>query len=123
MSSKEYNREYHLKRYHKLKAEAIIKLGSKCCKCNSTSDLQIDHIDPKTKNFPISKLWGISKDKFWEEISKCQLLCHKCHIQKTFTNGDGGKFFVKCGTYSGYRYGCRCILCKEAEKKQRLNWK
>jgi hypothetical protein len=24
-----------------------------------------------------------SEDFFWNEVSKCQLLCHPCHLEKT----------------------------------------
>jgi 5-methylcytosine-specific restriction endonuclease McrA len=53
----------------------------KCVKCDSTEDLQLDHIDPKTK---IShRIWSWSKKRREEELKKCQPLCKKCHTDKS----------------------------------------
>lgn len=62
-------RKYMLARYHKRRAEAIRKLGGKCVKCGSEENLEIDHIDPTTKSFEISKLWNVSKEVFDAEPS------------------------------------------------------
>lgn len=122
--NKEYNRKYHLKRYHKRRKEVISRLGGKCVKCGSIENLEIDHIDPDTKVFNLGKLWSPSKEIFELELAKCQLLCKDCHINKTFSEGDGGRFWCRHGTYSMYRhYKCRCEECRTAERKQRLRWK
>ena len=49
-SSNSYMKNYMLARYHKRMSEAKNKLGGKCFKCNSIEDLQLDHINPQTKN-------------------------------------------------------------------------
>ena len=104
-----YMKEYMLKRYHTRRAEAIQKLGGSC-QCGVTNDLQFDHIDRNTKSFTIAKLSSVNDKAFWEEISKCQLLCHECHQKKTLT--DLGQVSAKTthGTLSSYRY-CRCQTC------------
>ena len=59
------------------------KLGGKCVQCGSTKALEFDHIDPKTKSFNISAGYNKPKEILEKELSKCQLLCNKCHIEKS----------------------------------------
>jgi len=59
------------------------KLGGKCVECGSTKALEFDHIDPKTKSFNISAGYNKPKEVLEKELSKCQLLCNKCHIEKS----------------------------------------
>jgi hypothetical protein len=61
----------------------IEKLGGKCVECGCTETLQFDHIDPSTKSFNISAGYLKPKEVLEEELSKCQLLCNKCHIEKS----------------------------------------
>lgn len=53
----------------------------KCAKCGSTKDLQLDHINPETKI--TNRIWSWSKNRREEELKKCQVLCKKCHKEKT----------------------------------------
>ena len=72
------------KRYHARVDEAKRFLGGKCVKCGSKEDLQIDHIEPQLKKFTLTSLsWSCPLPKFYEELSKCQLLCYPCHKIKT----------------------------------------
>jgi hypothetical protein len=59
------------------------KMGGKCVQCGSTKALEFDHINPKTKSFNISAGYNKPKEILEKELSKCQLLCNKCHIEKT----------------------------------------
>jgi hypothetical protein len=61
----------------------IEKLGGKCVECGCTETLEFDHIDPPTKSFNISTGYHKPKEVLEEELSKCQLLCNKCHIEKS----------------------------------------
>ena len=61
----------------------IEKLGGKCIECGNTEALEFDHIDPSTKSFNISAGYHKPKEVLEEELSKCQLLCNKCHIEKS----------------------------------------
>ena len=106
-------KEYMFKRYHKRRLEAIKLLGGKCVKCESTKDLQFDHIDPTTKSFTIAKQSSIAEYKFWLEIKKCQLLCQECHTKKTLNDLNRVSAKTTHGTLSSYRY-CKCNLCKAA---------
>jgi 5-methylcytosine-specific restriction endonuclease McrA len=56
-------------------------LGSQCVECGSTSNLEIDHINPSLKENRISPLaQGLSKTLNDDNL---QLLCHECHSKKS----------------------------------------
>ena len=61
----------------------IEKLGGKCVECGCTETLEFDHIDPSTKSFNIATGYTKPKEVLLEEVAKCQLLCNKCHIEKS----------------------------------------
>lgn len=84
----EYMNQYMQKRYWKRRNWAIKVLGKTCAFCDSDEELELDHIDPKTKDFYITKLWNKPIAIFEAEVMKCQLLCSTCHAEKTFLNGD-----------------------------------
>lgn len=109
-----YMREYHIKRYYSLRNGAIVKLGGECILCGGKEGLQLDHIDPKSKEIDISKMLNVSLERFWKEVSKCQLLCKACHAKKTVL--ERGQKIAKGthGTLSSYRY-CKCDICKKAK--------
>jgi 5-methylcytosine-specific restriction endonuclease McrA len=97
---KEYRREhseerkvYFKKRYYEALLESIEKLGGECVKCGATERLQFDHIHPENKSFEITKklLMG-DREKFQEELDKCQLLCYNCHLEKTKQSYLNGEF-------------------------------
>ena len=117
-----YMKEYMLERYKKRRATALERLGNKSVRCDATDNLELDHIDPKTKSFSISKFSSIAEDKFWLEVEKCQLLCKSCHTLKTIN--DLGRQNAKeiHGTVSSYRY-CKCDPCREAWNKFSREWK
>jgi len=54
--------------------------------------LQLDHVDPSTKDPLMKSKRGLnykwSKDRIKKELSKCQVLCANCHSIKTFEEGD-----------------------------------
>ena len=80
---REYHRDYAKKWYHARRAEYVSLLGGKCAECGTTEKLQFDHKDRKTKKFAIGKLFTKSQAVVAEEITKCQLLCFPCHIEKS----------------------------------------
>jgi len=61
----------------------IEKMGGKCVECGCTETLEFDHIDPSTKSFNIAAGYSKPKEVLLAEVAKCQLLCNKCHIEKT----------------------------------------
>ena len=87
-------------------------MGGRCAMCGSIEKLEFDHVNRENKSFDISQKLNICLDKILLELEKCQLLCRKCHIEKTRKDLNWG---VGHGTYTWYKYrDCRCNLCKRA---------
>lgn len=98
-------------------------LGGACSKCGGNEDLEIDHIDPSKKSFPISKMWSVNEELFLEEAKKCQLLCHEHHVEKTISD-RGFNSSKDHGTYACYRHGgCRCEECRVAARIANRKWR
>lgn len=80
-----------------------------CKKCGSDQDLEVDHIDPKTKIN--HKVWTWKESKRNLELAKCQVLCWECHKDKTIneqkTNKHGLRMYEK--------WNCRCSICKKSK--------
>jgi hypothetical protein len=113
MSTNEYMAAYMANRYNQRRTHYIMKMGGKCVTCGSEHGLEFDHIDPDSKSFDIGKrMAGMAIPRLEAELAKCQLLCEKCHADKTIL--DHGKQPWRHGTLSGYNY-CRCDLCKTAK--------
>lgn len=73
------------------KLEAIHHLGNKCLKCGISyhhSVYDFHHVDQSEKEYLISDVINLSKEKFWAEIDKCQLLCANCHRLEHYNNAD-----------------------------------
>ena len=73
----------------------IERLGGKCLHCGTTRNLQFDHIIPADKTFTIAA--GLTKSlvELYEEVDKCQLLCGKCHLEKTKQDWLSGAIEIK----------------------------
>jgi hypothetical protein len=112
MASNQWHKEYRIKR----RQEFIELLGGKCIKCNSTEDLEFDHIDPETKLFSIGNIWWKSYTILLEEVKKCQLLCYDCHKEKTIKERSLPEDRpIKHGTLTAYTSRkCRCTECRKA---------
>lgn len=76
-------RSYMAQRYVVRMAAATEYLGGCCVDCGSTKRLEFDHVDPQTKEFPVTKACTIAEDRFWAEVAKCVLRCNRCHKKKT----------------------------------------
>lgn len=113
-----YMREYMLKRYHERRAESLRILGGKCIQCGVTEELEIDHIDPKTKTFETGKVWSFSKERWLKELEKCQLLCKKHHKEKTILQTS-----VPHGGGLTGKKSCYCPLCGPLKSKYNVKWK
>ena len=73
------------KRRYKLKMMSIEYKGNKCQICGYNKyygALQFHHIDPKSKEFQLSK-GGLTRswDRIKKELDKCILLCANCHAE------------------------------------------
>ena len=111
-----YMSKYMKDRYRQRRKEAVELLGSSCavCGCDKEGELDIDHKCPMDKKYDGARMTMISHDKFLDELSRCQILCKKCHAQKT--TKELGRTVARDthGTLSSYRY-CKCPLCKKAK--------
>ena len=97
-SFKEKKRKRDLEYYHKTKkiriakqiekrkellTEAKLSLGGKCVWCGSTENLEFDHIDDSKKEHNVGNAVRNTREVFWNEVGKCQLLCVSCHNKRT----------------------------------------
>lgn len=112
--SKEKHREYELERYHRLRKEAVFRLGGQCVKCGSEIDLDFDHVVDKA--FDIAKLIQGKPEKLTAELEKCQLLCVTHHREKH-------KSKAPCGTDAKYNAGCGCVDCKRAHAEYQRKYR
>lgn len=104
-AKREYDRRWKAKRRADFFADKV------CVRCGSITQLQLDHIDPKTKT--AHNIWSWAESRRLAEIEKCQVLCHFCHVQKTWT--EDGRHRVEHGTDTMYgKHHCRCEPCKLA---------
>ena len=109
---REYMRRYQQK--WKAARRAAYFAGKCCVRCGSTERLELDHIDPSTRDsalkaFHTADFWSWSMKRIEAEIAKCQVLCRKCHEAKTMVDlGQTGH------SRRGYDKGCRCVVCVEA---------
>lgn len=117
-SQKEYQRSYQLARYRSLMQEARERLGSRCVICGTTENLEIDHIDPSTKLFTFGGKRP-SREVWEAELTKCQLLCHDHHLEKTSLE----QRIETHGTWGPYKRGCRCEECIALVRKYYREYK
>ncbi len=78
---KEAKNAYQQDWYKQNRLNWIKSQGNKCVKCDSTENLEVDHIDPHLK--VDHRVYSWSKKRRDIELSKCQVLCKKCHLNKT----------------------------------------
>ena len=109
---KEKQREYQRLWSANRRKEWFDANGS-CRKCGSSEGLELDHVDPSKK--VTHKVWSWTESKRIEELDKCQVLCNKCHKDKTSEQRPEAPH----GNDVMYRSGCRCKECYEW--KQRTN--
>lgn len=81
-----------------------------CVRCGSWEDLEVDHTD-RTKKVA-HNVWSWSPARREAELAKCQILCHPCHVEKTWKEDFLPR---QHGTDAMYGKGkCRCLPCREA---------
>lgn len=119
MQSYEYRKDYYEKRIKFYKEY----LGNKCVMCGTHDNLEFDHKIAKDKLFVITSRHDAKWEIMKPELDKCQLLCSKCHIVKSQTEGDT-KAAASHGSLGMYRhYKCRCTECKTAWNAYCKEWK
>jgi hypothetical protein len=104
MSSLEYQRLYHRRRYADRVAEMKSFLGGKCVVCGAMNGLEIHHKDPKEKVFVLTSIYSHPWQKIVAELGKCELRCEPHHQDRHSTEH---------GRIRMYKNGCRCDLCVE----------
>ena len=115
-SDKRQQREFQRKRVAAKRAAWVKKFGGRCKRCDSTEELQFDHIDAKKK--VSHRIWSWSDRRISAEIVKCQLLCRVCHQKKTNEEMGRGKHGA-----AGYKHGCRCDACTTAQRERIYAWR
>lgn len=106
------------RRNEKRRQLAFNVLGRRCVRCGSTDKLEFDHKNPAKKKNKLSRFWSAPKDEFIKELLKCQVLCAKCHVEKT--NEDRKVVPKRHGTPTMYqKEGCRCKKCKLAMSQRK----
>jgi len=122
-SNNDYMRRYMTERYHRRRSVWIQKLGGICVSCSTKKNLEFDHIKAKDKSFDVAKaLSGWSEKRLEIEMVKCQLLCSRCHLRKSYASGDILPTAKDHGTLAMYRY-CKCNQCRAANAKYKRDWK
>jgi len=121
----DYMRGYMRDRYHNKRQSIIDRLGGECSRCGTKSGpWHLDHIDKKKKTMRASDLHSVNDQKFEEEVKNLQLLCEKCHREKTKESWDYSTPKPRHGTYWMYRrHGCRCPKCVKAYKEKQKEWR
>ncbi len=67
-----------------------------CIDCRSTENLQLDHVDPKTKVRKFDHaIWSRSWASIAVETAKCVVRCYDCHLVKSKTEKVQG---TACGS-------------------------
>lgn len=116
--SNEFMRPYLRERWNNRRSASIEKLGGVCVNCGSKEQLEFDHIEPSTKLFTLSSVPFASEIRWQAELSKCQLLCHSCHKEKSSSEGSFGdddkEYNCSCGkvlpsrkAYAGHKRWCK----------------
>lgn len=103
---RQYQREWRAKR------RADFFKNKRCARCGSTDNLELDHVDPKSKLS--NAIWSWSEKRRLIEIAKCQILCTDCHKSKTFNEDPRPK--TGHGKRRLYQLGCRCDPCTTAKR-------
>ncbi len=81
--TKEIRVAKQIERRKELLTEAKLSLGGKCVWCGTTENLEFDHIDDSKKEHNVGNAVRNTREVFWNEVSKCQLLCVSCHNKRT----------------------------------------
>lgn len=78
-------------RNRKRKAEMVNHFGGKCHDCGGVFPqcvYEFHHLDPSQKDVNPSAALSWSKDRMWDELNKCVMLCANCHKVRHFGLGE-----------------------------------
>lgn len=82
-AKKAYQREWMRRR-----RQNWIDENGPCVDCGSDVDLEVDHVDAKTKSFNPSFIWSRKAEVREAELAKCVVRCSTCHQIKTSANEE-----------------------------------
>lgn len=106
---RQYGREYN-RTTKAARRREWIEANGPCRRCGSADRLEVDHVDPKLKSIEITDLWLRRREIREIELSKCQVLCERCHQEKTTA---AVRKPIDHGSVSTYRtLRCRCDKCR-----------
>lgn len=72
------------KLYRLLKESGMDYECSSCGYSKNPAALCFHHVDPSGKDFEISQMSSYSYEELRNEISKCVVLCHNCHMEEHY---------------------------------------
>lgn len=84
--------------------------GKYCIWCHCPDHLELHHVDSSKKRSNIK--WDKSAVWLREELAKCVVLCHDCHVAYHSEVSSMGRIWH--GTNTSYVRGCRCKRCNMA---------
>lgn len=118
--NREYMRNYMRLRWRARREKAIQQLGGRCAVCGRGDTLEFDHVERHKKHFSIASFPSMNERDFQKELQKCQLLCGKCHSNKTQRELEPVYAALRVhGTLGRYQAGCRCSACKIRKRDSR----
>lgn len=84
--NKEYLRQYRAANFKgQRKLEFCLYKGGRCVECgfeaneNTVAAFDFHHVNPSEKEYTPSDMLMLKKEKVFEELDKCVLLCANCH--------------------------------------------
>lgn len=86
-----------------------------CNRCGSNEGLELDHINPEEKGFTVN-YYNTDNEKIRAELSKCQVLCRSCHVEKT--TEDLRNPLIK--ERMDHKNGIKCVSIKMEEEEHNL---
>lgn len=89
-----------------------------CVDCQSWNSLEVDHVDPTQK--VAHRVWSWSAQRRLEELAKCVVRCHECHVLKGAINGEYANEFIRKG---GARLSVEKVRQAKALRKEGLTYR
>lgn len=61
----------------------LLRSTQGCSDCGTHDGmLEYHHVDPATKRYNVSHMYGYSEEAFMDEVAKCVVLCRQCHRKR-----------------------------------------
>lgn len=108
MKQTEYQKQWAASR------KALFFEGMVCLDCGRGENLELHHRDPGEKED--HRIWSWSTERILAEVSKCDIVCRDCHMDRHWGVPDSLGF--RSHGASAYRKGCRCGTCRKAHRQR-----